>query len=108
MSSHSTADFQTVAVVTDKAAGTLNMFGLTQVVDFDKSKAFEKVLCGSLLQRLMSYRISQVFQPHFLNSQQQTVLYGATQEVLLTSGGHINAGVPQVSSIPLGFILSLL
>ena len=34
------------------------MFRLTQVVDFDKSKAFEKVLCGSLLQRLMSYRIS--------------------------------------------------
>ena len=65
----------------------LNMSGSTQVVDFDKPKAFDKVLCASLLQILMFYGISQVFQSYFFNSQQPAALCEAKCEVLLIPGG---------------------
>ena len=100
-SSRSTADLLTV--VSDRIV--FNRSGATRAVALDISKAFDRVLYASLLQKLKSYGISdQIFgliSSFFSNRQLRVVLDGNSSQEY-----PVNAGVPQGSILgPTLFLL---
>ena len=95
-SSQSTADLLTV--VSNRIARAFNRSGASQTVALDISKAFNRVWCAGLLQKLKSYGISgQIF--GLISS------FPSNKQLLVALGGNssqeypVNAGVPQGSII---------